>query len=75
MLSAEFFTNSSERYSGARLFVDLNIMVAVSLRIMSEIVGHPSFLIRPVAIRNNSGSSILQSLEGINLSFAATSPY
>ena len=30
VLRAEFFTNSSERYSGTRLFFDLNIMVAVS---------------------------------------------
>ena len=40
VVTAEFCTNSSDRYSGARLFVDLYIMVAVSLRIMSEIVGH-----------------------------------
>ena len=43
-LGAEFFTNISDRYSGARLLVD-----AVSLRIMSEIVGHPSLVIRPAA--------------------------
>ena len=49
VVRAEFWTNSSERYSGARLLVDLYIMVAVSHRIMSEIVGHPNLLIRSVA--------------------------
>ena len=46
---AEFCTNSSDRYSGARPLFDLYTMVAVSHRIMSEIVGHPSLLIRSAA--------------------------
>ena len=49
VVRAEFCANSSDRYSGARLLVDLYIMVAVSHRIMSEIVGHPSLLIRSAA--------------------------
>ena len=49
VVRAEFCTNSSDRYSGARLLVDLYIMVVVSLRIISEIVGHPSLLIRSAA--------------------------
>ena len=47
---ADFFTNISEWYSGARLLlVDLHIMVAGSRRMMSEIVGYSSLLIRPAA--------------------------
>ena len=49
VVRAEFCTNSSDRYSGARPLLDLYIMVAVSHRIMSEIVGHPSLLIRSAA--------------------------
>ena len=49
VVRAEFCANCSDRYSGARLLADLYIMVAVSLRIMSEIVGHPSLLIRSAA--------------------------
>ena len=49
VVRTEFFTNSSDRYSGSRLFIDLYIMVAVSLRIMSQIVGHPCLLIRLAA--------------------------
>ena len=49
LVRAEFCTNSSDRYSGARRMIDLYIMVAVSLRIMSEIVGHRSLLIRRAA--------------------------
>ena len=49
VVRAEFCTNSSDRYSGARPLFDLYIMVAVSLRIMSEIVGHSSLLIRSAA--------------------------
>ena len=49
VVRAEFCTNSLDRYSGARPLFDLYIMVAVSHRIMSEIVGHPSLLIRSAA--------------------------
>ena len=49
VLRAEFFTNSSDRFLGARLFVYLCIMVAVSLRIMSDIVRNLTPLIRPAA--------------------------
>ena len=49
VVRAEFCTNSSDRYSGARPLFDLYIMVAASHRIMSEIVGHPSLLIRSAA--------------------------
>ena len=49
VVRAEFCTNNSDRYSGARPLFDLYIMVAVSHRIMSEIVGHPSLLIRSAA--------------------------
>ena len=49
VVGAEFCTNSSDSYSGARLLVDLYILVAVLHRIMSDIVGHPSLVIRSAA--------------------------
>ena len=39
MFRYEFLTNNLERYSGARLFSDLCMVVAVSLVIISLIVG------------------------------------
>ena len=45
----EFCTNSSDRYSGARILIESHIMVAGSLKIVSEIVGHPCLLFRPAA--------------------------
>ena len=46
VVRAEFCTNSSDRYSGARPLFDLYIMVAVSHRIMSEITD----LLKPVTM-------------------------
>ena len=37
VVRAEFCTDSLDKYSGARLLIDLYLMAAVSLRIMSEI--------------------------------------
>ena len=45
----EFFEKIFERYVGARPFMDLKTMLAVSRLIISAIVGHFSFCIRASA--------------------------
>ena len=59
VLEVEFVTNISDRYSSVRLLVTLYIMVAVSLRIISDTVGYFSLLLDQLLKRDSCYLTIL----------------